>query len=134
MCNLTPWKAALVGPYVDFVGLGTIMPVLPFFLMDINADIFWLGFILSAQYFGVVVGSIFWGLVADYCGVRKVYLVLLFADTILFFMSGLCESVLTLVLVRCAAGFCAIMPLGTAWVSATAPPDKQMVAFTFLFI
>ena len=78
MCNLTPWKAALVGPYVDFVGLGTIMPVLPFFLMDINADIFWLGFILSAQYFGVVVGSIFWGLVADYCGVRKVYLVLLF--------------------------------------------------------
>ena len=97
-------------------------------------DASWLGFVLSTQYFGVVVGSIFWGLVADYCGLRAVYLVLLFSDTILFFLSGLCESVLTLCFVRAGAGFCAIMPLGTAWVSATAPPDKQMIAFTFLFI
>ena len=203
LCTLTPWKAALVGPFVDYVGLATILPLLPFFLLDLykqidstacpagsrgvsypdlaaaqlactnqtdcfgvytdscddsttfqlcNAketdwdvaadscvyrkgeDASWLGFVLSTQYFGVVVGSIFWGLVADYCGLRAVYLVLLFSDTILFFLSGLCESVLTLCLVRAGAGFCAIMPLGTAWVSATAPPDKQMIAFTFLFI
>ena len=35
---------------------------------------------------------------------------------------------------RALAGFCAMMPLGVAWISAAAPPDKQLAAFTGLFV
>ena len=47
---------------------------------------------------------------------------LLFSDTILFFLSGLCESVLTLCLVRAGAGFCAIMPLGPHTITSVSGP------------
>ena len=39
LCTLTPWKAALVGPFVDYVGLATILPLLPFFLLDLYKQI-----------------------------------------------------------------------------------------------
>ena len=32
----SPWKAALLGPYVDFTGLGGILPLIPFFLQDLE--------------------------------------------------------------------------------------------------
>ena len=92
------------------------------------------GLILSAQYTGVVIGSVFWGRLSDFFGVRLVYLILLGLDTVLFALSAVMTSAVGLLIVRLCAGFCAIMPLGSAWVSATAPPDKQMQAFTFLFI
>ena len=85
-----------------------------------------------AEYFGVVIGSAFWGRIADFIGVRRVYLVLLALDTGLFFMSALARSAVELLILRSAAGFCAIMPIGTAWVAATAPPEKQMLAFALV--
>ena len=93
-----------------------------------------IGAILSAQYTGVVIGSIFWGRLSDFFGIRRCYLILLALDVILFALSAVMTSAVGLLIVRGAAGFCAIMPLGTAWVSASAPPEKQMQAFTFLFI
>eukprot|EP01043_Picozoa_sp_COSAG02_P066082 COSAG02_NODE_10170_length_2003_cov_2.059874_2_plen_271_part_01 len=166
--------------YVDFTGLGVILPLVPFFLQDIEScepfdgcvltdavpapgstitdplvngscapapnsavagcayeppeDPMYIGAILSAQYTGVVIGSIFWGRLSDFFGIRRCYLILLVLDCILFMLSSMMTSALGLLIVRAAAGFCAIMPLGTAWVSACAPPEKQMQAFTFLFI
>ena len=148
--------------YVDFTGLGVILPLVPFFLQDIEtcepldqcvlteavplpdatitdplvngscaalpsadisclyeppADPMYIGAILSAQYTGVVIGSIFWGRLSDFMGIRRIYLVLLVLDFILFALSAVMTSALGLLIVRGAAGFCAIMPLGTAWVS-----------------
>jgi len=98
------------------------------------ADPLFIGAILSAQYSGVVIGSVFWGRISDFLGVRRIYLILLALDTLLFALSAVMTSAVGLLIVRGLAGFCAIMPLGTAWVSATAPPEKQMQAFTFLFV
>ena len=173
--------------YVDFTGLGVILPLVPFFLQDLEAcvpaagascnlteaipipganiqdplvngscaplnngscalepsacceyvppaDPLFIGAILSAQYSGVVIGSVFWGRISDFLGVRRIYLILLALDTLLFALSAVMTSAVGLLVVRGLAGFCAIMPLGTAWVSATAPPEKQMQAFTFLFV
>lgn len=130
--TLTPWKAALLGPFVDFVGLAAMIPLIPFFVADAGADEVWIGAIMSAQYFGVCVGSVFWGYVADHFGVRKVYLVLLLLDVFFFALSSMMTNIVSLFVVRTLAGFCAIMPLGSAWISATAPPERMMQAFTYL--
>lgn len=130
--TVTPWKAALLGPFVDFTGLGAILPLLPFFVRDTGADTFWIGAILSAQYTAVVIGSAFWGRMADFVGVRKVYLLLLVLDVIFFTLSAFCTTVESLLICRFFAGFSAIMPLGTAWISATCPPEKINTAFSFL--
>jgi MFS family permease len=94
----------------------------------------WIGTVLSAQYFGVVLGSVFWGRLSDFLGVRRVYILLLVLDTVLFSLSAVTTSPEFLAVVRGLAGFCAIMPLGIAWVSAAAPPEKQMQAFTLLMV
>ena len=56
-CTLTPWKAALLGPYIDFLGLATLMPILSFFLQDIEADQIWVGIILSSRAYLSCIGS-----------------------------------------------------------------------------
>ena len=134
LCTITSWKAALLGPYVDFTGLGVILPLIPFYLQDLGVDEVFIGLVLSAQYTGVVIGAIFWGRLSDYFGVRRIYILLLVLDAVLFFLSAIVEDHVQLIIIRGLAGFCAIMPLGTAWVSATAPPEKQMQAFTLLFV
>lgn len=63
---------------------------------------------------------------SDFLGVRKIYIMLLVLDIALFVASACMVDAFWLTVVRFLAGFCAIMPIGTAWVSATAPPEKQM--------
>ena len=41
--TVSPWKAALLGPFVDFTGLGAILPLLPFYVQDAKASEFWIG-------------------------------------------------------------------------------------------
>jgi MFS family permease len=130
--TITPWKAALLGPFVDFTGLGSILPLLPFYVKDVGADELWVGAILSAQYTAVVIGSMFWGRVADYVGIRKVYIVLLVLDILFFSLSAVVTTVEGLLVCRFFAGFSAIMPLGTAWISASCPPEKMNLAFSLL--
>lgn len=132
LCTITPYKAALLGPFVDMVGVASVIPLLPFFLKDIGEDEFWVGAVLSAQYTGVVVGSYFWGRLADFQGIKKVYLLVLALDIVLFFATGLVTNVFALLAVRILAGFCALMPLGTAWIAAACPLHLQMKAFSWL--
>eukprot|EP01045_Picozoa_sp_COSAG04_P029264 COSAG04_NODE_4765_length_1904_cov_1.177285_2_plen_203_part_00 len=147
LCTLTAWKAALLGPFVDCAGLGAVIPLLPFFLQDLESctasdettacnlsaaiaapgaavtdalvngtcavatgsgecdyqepgDPAFIGIILSAQYFGVVVGSIFWGRLSDFLGVRRIYVVLLILDAVLFTLSAVSTSPLFLAIMR----------------------------------
>ena len=44
--SISPLKAALLGPYIDFMGLGSILALLPYYLSDIGAAKWWIGLIL----------------------------------------------------------------------------------------
>eukprot|EP00931_Biecheleriopsis_adriatica_P107087 TRINITY_DN81421_c0_g1_i1.p1 TRINITY_DN81421_c0_g1~~TRINITY_DN81421_c0_g1_i1.p1 ORF type:complete len:501 (-),score=83.58 TRINITY_DN81421_c0_g1_i1:29-1492(-) len=134
LCQLPAHKVALLGPFVDFVGLGTVMPLLAFFVQDAGADEFWVGLILSAQYGGVFIGSLFWGRMSDYCGVRFVYIMLLALDVILFAASAFMTTVEGLLIMRFLAGFVALVPLGVVWISAAAPPDQMTKSFALLIV
>ena len=103
------WKAALLGPYVDFTGLGVILPLIPFYLQDLGVDEVFIGLVLSAQYTGVVIGAIFWGRLSDYFGVRRIYILLLVLDAVLFFLSAIVEDHVQLIIIRGLAGFCGLL-------------------------
>ena len=63
------------------------------------ADPMYIGAILSAQYTGVVIGSIFWARLSDFMGIRRIYLVLLVQDFILFALSAVMTSALGMLIV-----------------------------------
>ena len=57
--------------FIDFFGLGCIMPLLPFFCKDFQDGGLWLGAIMTAQAFGVVLGTILVGTLSDMYGRKK---------------------------------------------------------------
>ena len=62
---LTSTQAALLGPFVDYMGLGSIFPLLPYFILKHNAPVIWLGIIVSVQYAALTFGSRFFGWLCD---------------------------------------------------------------------
>ena len=113
---LTPQRAALLGPFVDYMGLGSIFPLIPYFVEKQNAAVVWLGLIVSVQYAALTLGSQFFGAVCDRRDPKQVMVAVLAADVVLFFLSGVAPTVEWMVVVRAGAGFFTPLPIGTAWI------------------
>lgn len=88
----------------DFLGLAMILPALPFFVSERGEDPSWLGAILTAQYAGVVVGSILFGYLSDKMGRLEAVLLALAGDAVMFAVSGFADSALALFVIRLIAG------------------------------
>jgi len=121
--------AGLMGTFVDYLGLGTIFPLIPYFVAEQKAHVVWLGAIISCQYVGVTIGSQFFGRLCDKWGPKKVMVLVLIMDVILFFFTGMAPNVWTMVILRFAAGFFTPMPVGTAWIGICVPDDQKAKAF-----
>ena len=63
---LTSTQASLIGPFVDYMGLGSIFPLLPYFILEKGAGTIWLGVIISVQYAALTFGSQFFGWLCDH--------------------------------------------------------------------
>jgi MFS family permease len=126
---LEPKHAALLGPFVDFLGLGAIFPLIPYFVKDQNANVVWLGAIISVQYIAVTIGSQFFGWLCDRKDPKHVMVAVMAMDVVFFFLSGIAPDVLTMVLVRMCAGFFTPMPVGTAWIGITVADSDKPKAF-----
>lgn len=97
-------ETAYLAVATDFCGLAMILPLLPFFIKERGEDDAWLGAVLTAQYGGVVIGSVLFGWVSDKLGRRAGVLLSLLGDALLFASSGLADSVEVLFAVRLLAG------------------------------
>lgn len=121
--------AGLMGTFVDYLGLGSIFPLIPYFVQEQKAHVVWLGAIISCQYVGVTIGSQFFGRLCDKWGPKKVMTLVLIMDVILFFFTGMAPNVWVMVLMRFSAGFFTPMPVGTAWIGICVPDDQKAKAF-----
>ena len=92
------------------------MPMLPFFCKDFEGGGLWLGAILTAQAGGVVVGTIFVGILSDMFGRKKLAIYSMVGDGIFFFLSGSMTSPLGMLIVRCLAGMFCPIPCAYGWV------------------
>jgi DHA1 family multidrug resistance protein-like MFS transporter len=126
---LTAQHAALLGPFVDYMGLGSIFPLIPYFVEAQGASVVWLGLIVSVQYAALTLGSQVFGALCDRRDPKRVMVAVLAADVALFFLSGVAPSVELMVLVRAGAGFFTPMPIGTAWIGIVVPDAQKAKAF-----
>jgi YNFM family putative membrane transporter len=110
------------------MGLGTIMPLLPFFLEDTEDAVFWLGAIMSCQALGVVCGIVIMGIMSDRFGRKRMGAITMFGDSTMFLLSGLMKTPLSLLICRFVAGLFCPIPVAMSWlidISPTSNPELR---------
>ena len=101
---LSPAVVPHVAVFIDFFGLGIIIPLLPFHVEAQGSTSMWVGGIITGQYIGVVFGSAIFGKLSDRLGKQLVLRIIMALDVGLFILSGLVQTVGPLLLVRFLTG------------------------------
>ena len=105
------------------------MPLLPVWCTRVaGVSDQWVGYILTAQYSAVIVGQIVVGFAADRFGKRRVMLVVMAGDCVLFAASGFITRALPQLLVRAAVGLFAPPALAIGWISEVGHSASRLSA------
>lgn len=122
---------------VDYIGLGSIAPALPFHLnatatRTLTADglATWVGAINTAQYATVVAACLFWGRVSDRHGAKPALAITMAGDAIFFSLTAFAEHPVLLLVVRLGAGFFSPLVPALAYIFEQVPPQEFVTAMT----
>ena len=119
----------------DYYGLGLISPLLPYFIEGtLDAEKAWIGYITTAQYIGVLLGSLTWGRVADRIGIKKAIQIALAGDVVFFLLTGFCYDVVTLAICRLLAGFFTPLVASISWVITSSRGDPAGTYTTYMYV
>eukprot|EP01135_Chromosphaera_perkinsii_P009446 Nk52_evm4s1762 gene=Nk52_evmTU4s1762 len=97
-----------VTAFIDFAGFGLLFPLLPYYFKEISTDGpdgLAFGLIVGSFSGGQLLGSFVFGCLSDSLGRKPILIVSLFGSAVFFFLTGLSNSVNTLLLTRGLAGF-----------------------------
>jgi multidrug resistance protein len=90
--------------FVDMIGLMLVLPILPFYALDMGASPVTIGWLIGAFSIAQLVAAPLWGRVSDRYGRRPALLIGLTASSIAFLVFGLATSVWLLFLSRLIQG------------------------------
>lgn len=93
--------------FVDFLGLGLCIPILPFFSMSLGATPAEVGAVLGLFSVGQMFGSLVLGKVSDRIGRRPVIICSIFASCACYVVHSLVADLTQLLVVRFISGLCA---------------------------
>jgi MFS family permease len=97
---------------LDSIALGIVMPLLPFFAIQLGANAFELSLVVSSNYLAQMIGCIVMGLVSDAYGRRPVLLICLAASSIQYFTASYTNNLVQLSLARIISGmFGGLVPI-----------------------
>jgi MFS family permease len=119
---------AILAGGCDYFGLGVISPLLPYYVRSLGEDEIWIGAVQTAQYCGVICGSIILGRAADTFGRRITMAVALMGDVVFFALTSIAPSVGLLIAVRFFAGVFTPLVASIAWVNDAAQGDQRVLA------
>lgn len=112
--------------FIDLVGFGIIIPVLPKFATDFGADAFTVGFLVMSYSLMQFFLTPFWGRLSDRVGRRPILLISLAASTIGYLIWGGANSLLLLFLSRIVAGTGnANIAVAQAYISDVTTPENR---------
>jgi MFS transporter, DHA1 family, tetracycline resistance protein len=124
--RLTPLTILFFTVFLDLVGFGIVIPLLPLYAERFGASpmaVVWLVAIYSLMQF---VFAPWWGQLSDRIGRRPVLLVGLFGSALSYLAFGLAGSLLVLFLARALAGFMgANIGVAQAYVADVTPPEER---------
>ena len=111
---------------VDMIGFMIVVPLLPFYALDVTATPIMIGWIIASHAIAQLISAPIWGRLSDRFGRRPVLLISLTASAAGFLVFGLANTVLLLFLSRIIQG----MGGGTtgvaqAYVADTIPPAQR---------
>ncbi len=118
---------------VDMIGFMIVVPLLPFYALDMTATPIMIGWIIASHAIAQLIAAPIWGRLSDRFGRRPVLLISLTASAGAFLVFGLADTVLLLFLSRIIQG----MGGGTtgvaqAYVADTIPPAQRARALGWL--
>jgi DHA1 family tetracycline resistance protein-like MFS transporter len=112
--------------FVDLLGFGIILPLLPFYAERFGATGLWVGAILTAYSGAQLVGASFLGRLSDRIGRRPVLLLSLAGSAVSLFLSGLAHALWPLLLARALAGlFGGSIAAAQAYVADVTAPEER---------
>jgi MFS family permease len=115
---------------IETMGLASIQPLLPGFVLSRNEAIMWIGAIMTAQSAASIVGAPLMGSLADIFGPKRAILFCILVDAAVFFASGFVDSVLLLCVLRAIAGGVLITPPCHAYISDNVPSEERRTVLT----
>lgn len=97
---------------LDAISVGLVMPLLPFFAVELGANAFQLSMVISSNYVAQMIGCVIMGMVSDRYGRRPVLLTCLLAASIQFICASFSTNLVQLSLSRIICGiFGGLIPL-----------------------
>lgn len=112
--------------FLDLVGFGIVLPLLPYFATDLGASALVVGAIVASYSLMQFLFSPLWGSLSDRLGRRPLLIVGLLGSSVSYVVFGLAESVLVLLASRIVAGVMgATVPVAQAMVADATSPERR---------
>ena len=119
--------------FVDMVGFMIVLPLLPFYALDLQASPEIIGFLIASYSIAQLVAAPFWGRVSDRYGRRPALLIGLTASAIAYVVFGFAESLWLLFLSRLVQGAGGgTTGVAQAYVADTMAPAERAKALGWL--
>ena len=93
--------------FIDLVGFGVIIPLLPFFAEHYSATPFMVGLLMATYSLGQFIAAPFWGRTSDRLGRRPILLITLIGGSMSYVLLGFSNSLWMLFAARALGGFMA---------------------------
>mmetsp|Transcript_8878 Transcript_8878/g.10629 ORF Transcript_8878/g.10629 Transcript_8878/m.10629 type:complete len:444 (+) Transcript_8878:149-1480(+) len=129
-------KVAILGNFIDAMGLGIIVPFLPFFTETFESDPdksnLWVGGILAGQNLGVLLGAYIVGTLADKFGAKFALALTLAGDAVFFLAAAFADTGVSFLLLRIAAGISSPGTASDTWLVKSTTPENRPQALGLL--
>ncbi len=100
----SPLMLIFLTVFIDLVGFGLIVPVLPTYAKELHADGLMVGIVMASYSLMQFFFTPIWGKLSDSVGRRPIILLSLLASVIGYLIWGFSNSLVLLILARCVAG------------------------------
>ena len=112
--------------FLDLVGFGIVLPLLPFYATDLGASPFQVGLIIAVYSAMQFIFAPVWGALSDRYGRRPLLLIGLLGSAASYVMFGLAASVAVLLLSRVLAGIMgANIPVAQAYIADSTTAEQR---------
>ncbi len=123
---MNPTTIIFLTVFIDLLGFGIIIPLMPFYAETFGADAFKVGLLNTSFSLMQFLFAPFWGRLSDRVGRRPVILIGLFGSFVAYLLFGLAQSLSLLFAARIAAGIAgANIPTAQAYMADVTTPENR---------
>jgi multidrug resistance protein len=123
---VSPLAVIFLTVFIDLIGFGIIIPLLPFYAESFGANALMVGLLTASFSLMQFIFAPIWGRLSDNVGRRPIILVGLFGSFVSYLIFGLAQSLTVLFAARIAAGIAgANIPAAQAFIADSTTPDNR---------